>query len=100
MGARQRPLPVFPSIPKRVDAKHLNSGFFHDGKLYCAHSNYPKLPESSQLMVLDPDTMKPRVNNPAWVQAIQDVMDLIATPGASMREAHRFDPRGQRRREL
>ena len=22
--------------------------------------------------------MKPRVNNPAWVQAIQDVMDLIA----------------------
>ena len=24
-----------------------------------------------------PDTMKPRVNNPAWVQAIQDVLDLV-----------------------
>ena len=28
--------------------------------------------------LFDPDTMKPRVNNPGWVQAIQDVMDLIA----------------------
>ncbi|KMW58945.1 Various polyols ABC transporter, periplasmic substrate-binding protein [Candidatus Rhodobacter oscarellae] len=27
--------------------------------------------------LFDPDTMKPRVNNPAWVQAIQDVLDLI-----------------------
>lgn len=41
-----------------VDAKHLNSGFFHDGKLHCAHSNYPRTPESSQLMLLDPETMK------------------------------------------
>ncbi len=28
--------------------------------------------------LFDPDTMKPYVNNPGWVQAIQDVMDLIA----------------------
>ncbi|WP_254511918.1 hypothetical protein [Anatilimnocola floriformis] len=27
------------------EAKHLNSGFFVDGLLYCAHSNYPRLPE-------------------------------------------------------
>ncbi len=40
------------------DAQHLNSGFFWDGKLYCAHSNYPRTPEKSELMVLDPATMQ------------------------------------------
>ena len=39
-------------------AHHLNSGFLFEGKLYCAHSNYPKTPESSQVMVLDPETMR------------------------------------------
>lgn len=39
-------------------AKHLNSGFVWEGKLYCAHSNYPKTPELSQIMVLDPESMK------------------------------------------
>ncbi len=39
-------------------AEHLNSGFFHNGKLYCAHSNFPKKPERSEIFVLDPDTMK------------------------------------------
>jgi len=34
-------------------ARHLNSGFLHDGKLYCAHSNYPLTPELSQIKVLD-----------------------------------------------
>jgi hypothetical protein len=38
-------------------AKHLNSGFLWNGKLYCAHSNYPRKPEKSEIMVLDPDTM-------------------------------------------
>lgn len=38
-------------------AKHLNSGFFRDGMLYCAHSNYPQKPEESEIMVLDPRTM-------------------------------------------
>jgi hypothetical protein len=38
-------------------AKHLNSGFFWEGKLYCAHSNYPEKPEKSEIMVLDPETM-------------------------------------------
>lgn len=38
-------------------AKHLNSGFFWDGKLYCAHSNYPRKPERSEIMVLDPGAM-------------------------------------------
>jgi len=37
---------------------------------------YVKHP-SDKAWLFDPDTMKPRVNNPGWVQAIQDVMDLI-----------------------
>ena len=39
-------------------AKHLNSGFLSEGKLYCAHSNYPRTPEQSEIRVLDPETMK------------------------------------------
>lgn len=35
-------------------SKHLNSGYFHEGKLYCAHSNYPNLPEESDIRVYDP----------------------------------------------
>jgi multiple sugar transport system substrate-binding protein len=38
---------------------------------------YVKHPDDPAWL-FDPDTMKPRVNNPGWVQAIQDVMDLIA----------------------
>jgi len=38
-------------------AQHLNSGFLHDGKLYCAHSNYPKTPARSEIKVLDPEKM-------------------------------------------
>jgi multiple sugar transport system substrate-binding protein len=37
---------------------------------------YVKHP-SDPAFLFDPDTMKPRVNNPGWVQAIQDVMDLV-----------------------
>ena len=39
-------------------------------------SAYAKHP-SDPAWLFDPDTMKPRVNNPAWVQAIQDVLDAI-----------------------
>ena len=39
-------------------AIHLNSGFIWRGKILCAHSNYPSLPEQSQVMALDPNTMK------------------------------------------
>ena len=37
-------------------------------------SAYAKHPDDPAWL-FDADTMKPRVNNPAWVQAIQDVMD-------------------------
>lgn len=39
-------------------AQHLNSGFLWQGKLYCAHSNYPKKPHQSDIRVLDPESMK------------------------------------------
>lgn len=39
-------------------ARHLNSGFFWQGKLLCAHSNYPLKPERSEIKVLDVGTMK------------------------------------------
>lgn len=38
-------------------AHHLNSGFLWEGRLYCAHSNFPKKPEKSEIMVLDTKTM-------------------------------------------
>lgn len=40
------------------DAQHLNSAFLRGGKVYCAHSNYPKTPETSEIRVYDPDTNK------------------------------------------
>jgi hypothetical protein len=40
------------------DAHHLNSGFFWQGKLYAAHSNYPQVPERSEIKVLDPRSME------------------------------------------
>jgi hypothetical protein len=38
-------------------AHHLNSGFLWEGRLYCAHSNYPRKPERSEIMVLEPAAM-------------------------------------------
>ena len=39
-------------------AEHLNSAFVHEGKVYCAHSNYPKKPDTSEIRVYDPATNK------------------------------------------
>src|SRR5436190_6286166 len=39
-------------------AEHLNSAFVWKGKVYCAHSNYPKKPETSEIRVYDPETNK------------------------------------------
>ncbi|WP_284162556.1 extracellular solute-binding protein [Frigidibacter sp. SD6-1] len=51
---------------------------------------YVKHP-SDPAWLFDPDTMKPRVNNPGWVQAIQDVMDLNAA-GAYPADQINADP--------
>src|SRR5262245_31845308 len=37
---------------------HLNAGIVRDGKLYCAHSNYPHVPATSTLEVFDAATME------------------------------------------
>jgi hypothetical protein len=39
-------------------AEHLNFGILHEGRIYLAHSNYPKQPEESDLRVLDPGEMQ------------------------------------------
>ena len=38
--------------------KHLDSGIIIDGKLYCAHSNYPEFPMTSSMEVWDPETLE------------------------------------------
>ena len=52
---------------------------------------YVKHPDEAAWLV-EPDTMKPLVNNPGWVQAFQDVMDLIATEGAYPADQINADP--------
>jgi multiple sugar transport system substrate-binding protein len=47
-------------------------GFYFLEDRAAAYAKHPEDPA----WLFDPDTMKPRVNNPAWVQAIQDVLDL------------------------
>ena len=48
-------------------------GFYFLENRAAAYTKYPGNPA----WLFEPDTMKPMVNNPGWVQAIQDVMDLI-----------------------
>ncbi len=48
-------------------------GFYFLGDRASAYAKHPDDPA----WLFDADTMKPRVNNPAWVQAIQDVMDTM-----------------------
>jgi outer membrane protein assembly factor BamB len=44
--------------PDAVAIKHLNAGLILDGKLWCAHSNYPEVPMRSSVEVWDPIMMK------------------------------------------
>jgi hypothetical protein len=39
--------------------KHLNAGVVFKGRLYCAHSNFPRLPEESSVEIWDTTTMQP-----------------------------------------
>jgi multiple sugar transport system substrate-binding protein len=47
---------------------------------------YAKHPEDKAFL-FDADTMKPRVNNPAWVRAIQDVLDSLPSEPADQLNA-------------
>jgi multiple sugar transport system substrate-binding protein len=52
---------------------------------------YAKHPDD-RAWLFDPDTMKPRVNNPAFVKAIQEVLDLVNTSGAYPPDQINADP--------
>ena len=43
---------------KDGNIKHLNAGVALDGKLYCAHSNFPNLPEQSSVEIWNTATMQ------------------------------------------
>lgn len=45
-----------PAQPGQI--KHLNAGVVLDGKLYCAHSNYPEMPMQSSVEIFDPLAMQ------------------------------------------
>lgn len=36
---------------------HLNAGVVHEGRLYCAHSNYPGVPHTGSVEIWDPATL-------------------------------------------
>lgn len=48
-------------------------GFYFLGSRATAYAKYP----GEKAWLFDPDTMKPYVNSPAWVRAIQDVIDAL-----------------------
>ncbi len=48
-------------------------GFYFLASRATAYAKHP----SDPAWLFDVETMKPRVNNPAWVRAIQDVLDVI-----------------------
>ena len=53
-------------------------GFYFLGSRATAYAKHP----DDSAFLFDPDTMKPRVNNPAWVRAIQDVIDALPSQPA------------------
>ncbi len=53
-------------------------GFYFLEDRATGYAKYPGDPA----WLFDPDTMKPRVNNPAFVKAIQDVLDIMDTQPA------------------
>ena len=63
-------------------------GFYFLEDRATAYAKHPNDPA----WLFDADTMKPRVNNPAFVKAIQEVMDLIKTPDAYPADQINADP--------
>ena len=63
-------------------------GFYFLEDRAVAYSKHPDSPA----WLFDPETMKPLVNNPGWVQAIQDVIDLMDTAGAYPPDQINADP--------
>jgi hypothetical protein len=44
--------------PKGGPLIHMNAGIVHEGKLYCAHSNFPTIPMTSSIEIWDTATMQ------------------------------------------
>jgi multiple sugar transport system substrate-binding protein len=57
--------------------------FYFLGSRATAYAKHP----DDKAFLFDPDTMKPRVNNPAWVRAIQDVLDSLPSEPADQLNA-------------
>ena len=53
-------------------------GFYFLGSRATAYAKHP----NDKAWLFDADTMKPRINNPAWVRAIQDVIDALPSEPA------------------
>ena len=58
-------------------------GFYFLGSRATAYAKHP----DDKAWLFDPETMKPRVNNPAWVRAIQDVIDALPSEPADQLNA-------------
>ncbi len=58
-------------------------GFYFLGSRATAYAKHP----DDKAWLFDTDTMKPRVNNPAWVRAIQDVIDALPSEPADQLNA-------------
>lgn len=58
-------------------------GFYFLASRATAYAKHPDDPA----WLFDADTMKPRVNNPAWVRAIQDVIDVLPSQPANQLNA-------------
>ena len=55
-------------------------GFYFLGSRATAYAKHP----DDKAWLFDADTMKPRVNNPAWVRAVEDYVEIVdfSPPGA------------------
>ena len=58
-------------------------GFYFLGSRATAYAKHP----DDKAWLFDIDTMKPRVNNPGWVRAIQDVIDALPSEPADQLNA-------------
>src|SRR4029453_17456352 len=58
-------------------------GFYFLGSRATAYAKHP----DDKAWLFDVDTMKPRINNPAWVRAIQDVLDALPSAPADQLNA-------------
>ena len=58
-------------------------GFYFLGSRATAYAKHP----DDKAFLFDADTMKPRINNPAWVRAMQDVLDCLPSEPADQLNA-------------